>query len=186
VVLKGYFTFLIVFAAFALLLSLVQLNLNSKSHDTSTAIWTERFYRVQMNVKEVIVEAAREGAADGFDAYCAVTPPDEFSSSTATASINAGIMDKMAEVMRDSKDGFDDEIEVQVLCDGVPAELGSCNHITDYPSMPLGGTMTCNHELESMILRDNDYTYTEVKIILTKDSYSSEAYLPSKIKVEYS
>ena len=57
------------FAAFALLLSLVELNLNSKTHNLSNAINAERFYRVQMNVKEVIIEAARQGAREGFQMY---------------------------------------------------------------------------------------------------------------------
>lgn len=69
--LRGYFTFLIVFAAFALLISLAELNLNSKTHNLSSAITTEKFYRIQMNVKEVIVESARQGAQQGFDAYAA-------------------------------------------------------------------------------------------------------------------
>ncbi len=181
---KGYFTFLIVFAAFALLLSLVQLNLNSKSHDTSTAIWTERFYRVQMNVKEVLIEASREGAEEGFNNYCMMTPSDKFHSSLAGASVNGGIAAKIAAVMAESE--FDDEIEVQVLCDGIPAELGSCSHLTDFPSMPMSGSMLCGHELKELTLRDNDFTYTEVKIILSKDGYTSEAYLPTKIKVGYS
>ena len=66
---KGYFGFLVVFAAFALLLSLVEFNLNSKSHDLSSAITSEKLYGIQMNVKEVIIEAAREGAKEGFNKY---------------------------------------------------------------------------------------------------------------------
>ncbi|NYZ77274.1 hypothetical protein H0O02_03085 [Candidatus Micrarchaeota archaeon] len=68
---RGYFAFLIVFAAFALLISLAELNLSSKSHNLSAAITAEKFYRTQMNVKEVLIEAARQGAAGGFDAYAA-------------------------------------------------------------------------------------------------------------------
>ncbi len=184
-VLKGYFAFLIVFAAFALLISLAQLNLNSKVHDSSKAIWTERFYRVQMNVKEVLIEAARQGALEGFNAYCAVTPADKFDGSLASEAVRGGIAVKTAEVFGASP-VFDDYIEVSVLCNGLPAESGSCSDIVRYPDMPMGGMLTCGHELREMILRDTE-GYADVNIILvSKDGlHTAKAELPTKIKVVY-
>lgn len=66
---RGYFTFLIVFAAFLLLISLAQFNSNAKTSNAGSAIWVERYYQVQMNAKEAVVEAAREGAKQGFSDY---------------------------------------------------------------------------------------------------------------------
>lgn|GEM_PF-4347879 len=182
---KGYFAFLIVFAAFALLISLAQLNLNSKSHDVSSAIWTERFYHIQMNVKEVITEAARQGALDGFNTYCAVTPANDFDARLASEAVRGGIAAKMAGVFGASP-GFDDSIEVSVLCDGLPAESGSCNDLVRYPDMPMGGMLTCGHELREITLRETE-DYTDVKIILaSKDGvHESDARLPLKIRVVY-
>ena len=68
---RGYFTFLIVFAAFLLLISLAQFNTNAKTSNLGPAIWVERYYQVQMNAKEAVVEAAREGAKEGFFQYSA-------------------------------------------------------------------------------------------------------------------
>ena len=66
---RGYLTFLIVFAAYLLLISLAQLNTNAKTSDLGSAIWVERYYQVQMNTKEAVVEAAREGAREGLKSY---------------------------------------------------------------------------------------------------------------------
>jgi len=62
---RGYFTFLIVLAACLLIVSLFQFNINSKYSNTGRAIWVERYHQTEMNVKEAIVEAAREGVIEG-------------------------------------------------------------------------------------------------------------------------
>lgn len=66
---RGYFSFLIVFAACLLLVSLVQFNVNSKYSNPAGSLWVERYYQAEMNIKEAIVEAAREGAVEGIIAY---------------------------------------------------------------------------------------------------------------------
>ena len=68
---RGYFTFLIVFAAFLLLISLAQFNTSAKTSNLGPAIWVERYYQVQMNAKEAVVEASREGVRDGLTSYTA-------------------------------------------------------------------------------------------------------------------
>jgi len=68
---RGYFTFLIVFAAFLLLISLAQFNTNAKTSNLGPAIWVERYYQVQMNAKEAVAEASREGVRDGLTSYTA-------------------------------------------------------------------------------------------------------------------
>jgi len=118
--LKGYFGFLIVFAAFALLLSLVEFNLNSKSHDLSSAITSEKLYSIQMNVKEVVIEAAREGAKEGFDNYAkdhtiyACADPETvdrcFRVSEARISTESGALLKLLSVLGGAN--FDDSITV--------------------------------------------------------------------------
>jgi len=62
---RGYFTFLIVLAACLLIVSLFQFNINSKYSNTGRAIWVDRYHQTEMNVKEAIVEAAREGVIEG-------------------------------------------------------------------------------------------------------------------------
>ncbi|MEM4359260.1 MAG: hypothetical protein QXT45_01890 [Candidatus Bilamarchaeaceae archaeon] len=66
---RGYFTFVIVFAAYLLLISLAQFNTNAKTSNLGATIWVERYYQVQMNAKEAIIEAAREGAKEGVTEY---------------------------------------------------------------------------------------------------------------------
>ncbi len=66
---RGYFTFLVVFAACLLLISLAQFNTSAKTSDLGSAIWVERYYQVQINAKEAVVEAARQGAREGFFQY---------------------------------------------------------------------------------------------------------------------
>lgn len=67
---RGYLTFLIVFAACLITISLIQFNMNAKYSNSARALWTERYYQAEMNIKEAIVEAVREGAAEGVISYC--------------------------------------------------------------------------------------------------------------------
>ena len=124
---RGYFAFLIVFAAFALLISLVELNLNSKSHNLSAAIVTEKFYRVQMNVKEVLIEAARQGAVEGFGEYtathntaiCVQNPnhPNCFKKDEAAAAAELQAMIRIQDAITAD---FDDDIDITVFLGTTP------------------------------------------------------------------
>jgi hypothetical protein len=60
---------LIVFAAFLLLISLANYNVNAKTNNLGSAIWVERYYQAEMNAKEAVIEAARQGAVEGAEAY---------------------------------------------------------------------------------------------------------------------
>ncbi|MEM4208444.1 MAG: hypothetical protein QW153_02565 [Candidatus Bilamarchaeaceae archaeon] len=66
---RGYLTFVIVFAACLLILSLAQFNVTSKYSNMGRSIWVESYYQHEMNVKEAIFEAAREGAVEGIINY---------------------------------------------------------------------------------------------------------------------
>jgi len=66
---RGYLTFLVVFAACLLLVSLFQFNANAKYSNSASAIWIERYNQAEMNIKEAIVEAVREGAVEGVYEY---------------------------------------------------------------------------------------------------------------------
>ncbi len=136
---RGYVTFLIVFAAFALLISLVELNLNSKTHNLSDAIMSERFYRLQMNVKEVVVEAARQGAQEGFQSYAAThwqsACPDDpqycFKQPDAEASAEFHALEKIREAVNTD---FDDDIDVSIVVGGSAAGA----HAEPDPASPSG------------------------------------------------
>jgi len=136
--LKGYFGFLVVFAAFALLLSLVEFNLNSKSHDLSSAITSEKLYGIQMNVKEVIIEAAREGAKEGFNNYVNGPPSPHsvaacsdpkasacccFSSRDAERDTVNGARTKLFSVLSDAN--FDDSVTVGFVPDPLLSNITS-------------------------------------------------------------
>jgi hypothetical protein len=69
---RGYISFVLVFISVLLLLSLLKLHDASSSTDLSKAVAVERIYGVQMNVKESVIEAARQGALDGFVGYDAI------------------------------------------------------------------------------------------------------------------
>lgn len=66
---RGYLSFVLVLASVVLVFTLLEINMVSKSFDLSKAISVERAYGLQMNVKESILESARQGARDGFNTY---------------------------------------------------------------------------------------------------------------------
>ncbi len=66
---RGYLSFILVLVSLQLVFSLLEVKSASESTDLSKAISVERTYSVQMNVKECILEAARQGASEGFAAY---------------------------------------------------------------------------------------------------------------------
>lgn len=177
---RGYFTFLIVFAAFALLLSLTQLNLNSKSHNLSGAITTEKFYRVQMNAKEVVIESARQGAQKGFDAYAAThslaacsnpeTQAQCFRENEARASANAGALANMELLVAGSD--FDDEITVVLVPGTYPVET----------SLKLSSTHHSGYELDTVtISKSSDMM---LLVSSTQDSSLSTEVVVPKITVD--
>jgi hypothetical protein len=67
--LRGYLTFIVVLAALALVLAMLEMNLAAGDMDFSKAVAVERAYGLQMNAKEAVLEAARQGANEGFGAY---------------------------------------------------------------------------------------------------------------------
>lgn len=66
---RGYLSFVLVLVSLLLVLSLLEVREASDSSDLSKALSVERAYSVHMNVKECILEAARQGAWEGFAAY---------------------------------------------------------------------------------------------------------------------
>ncbi len=63
---RGYFSFVLVFLSLLLVFSLISVQ---PAHNSSQAISIERAYGLSMNVKEAVIEAAREGAEEGFGSY---------------------------------------------------------------------------------------------------------------------
>ena len=178
---------MIVFAAFALLLSLAQLNLNSKSHNLSGAIITEKFYRTQMNVKEVIIESARQGAQEEFDAY--VDPPNPrtlaacsnpktqaqcFKEPEAIAYANAGALANIEKVLLASD--FD-EMHLVVLFPGTyPIEVTLKPSVLT-PENPSG------YELDTIkISKTSDMAFT---LTSSRDSSLSKAIIVPNIVERY-
>jgi len=175
--LKGYFGFLVVFAAFALLLSLVEFNLNSKSHDLSSAITSEKLYGIQMNVKEVIIEAAREGAKEGFDNYTATHSVAACSDLKASACCCFRIQDaerdtvngaraKLSSVL--SNANFDDSVTVGFVLDPL---LSISSEIVEDPTSPSG------YRLSSI-------TIQSIQINITSKKNPSETFAVSMQNIE--
>jgi hypothetical protein len=87
---RGYLSFILVLVSLQLVFSFLDVKSASESTDLSKALSVERTYSVHMNVKESVLEAARQGAREGFaaydvshdirlcrhcpDAYCSVVP----------------------------------------------------------------------------------------------------------------
>ncbi len=181
---RGYFTFLIVFVSFALLLSLVQLNLNSKTHDQSKAIWTERFYRVQMNVKEVLLEAAREGALDGFNSYCSITPPDKYNEIFAKQVAVNGALGKIADVFHGvSTPEFDRDIDVELTCEDRAVNPLSCSSLITAETAR-GSTLPCGRKLTSITIRNTDRPRLDITLT-SKDGHKKTVEFPIGEKVFY-
>jgi hypothetical protein len=66
---KGYLSFVLVFVSSLLILSLLSMSQAAGSVNLSKAVVVERTYGIQMNVKENLFEAARQGAMEGFADY---------------------------------------------------------------------------------------------------------------------
>lgn len=66
---RGHLSFVLVFLSVLLLFHLLELQLASKDFGLSKAVAVQRIYSVQMNIKENILEASRQGAVDGFSEY---------------------------------------------------------------------------------------------------------------------
>lgn len=66
---RGYVSFVLVFVAAGILLSSYSMLTPAYSSDLSKAVWVERAYGLQMNIKEAAIESIRQGAQEGFDGY---------------------------------------------------------------------------------------------------------------------
>jgi len=66
---RGYLSFVLAFLSLALILSLLSLSNAAGSRSLSKAVSVERIYGVEMNVKEIILEEARQGGRTGFSIY---------------------------------------------------------------------------------------------------------------------
>jgi len=66
---RGYLSFVLVLVSLQLVFSLLDVKDASDSSDLSKALSVERAYSLHMNVKECILEAARQGAQEGFAVY---------------------------------------------------------------------------------------------------------------------
>ena len=66
---RGYLSFILVLVSLQLVFSLLEIKSATDSFDLSKALSVERAYSVQMNVKECVLEAARQGAHEGFAVY---------------------------------------------------------------------------------------------------------------------
>ncbi len=86
---RGYLTFLIVFAACLLTISLIQFDINAKYSNSAGALWTERYYQAEMNIKEAVIEAAREGAVEGVVSYCESYAASDCSKRLADGDVSA-------------------------------------------------------------------------------------------------
>ncbi|VVC04155.1 Uncharacterised protein [Candidatus Bilamarchaeum dharawalense] len=63
---RGYFTFILVFVSLLLVFTML---LSVSKSDFSQAVAIERAYGLSMNIKEILIESARQGANEGFAIY---------------------------------------------------------------------------------------------------------------------
>lgn len=66
---RGYVSYVLVFCCSLALLSLLFVSQEAGSYDFSRAIAVERSGALHMNIKECLLESARQGAAAGFESY---------------------------------------------------------------------------------------------------------------------
>lgn len=66
---RGYISFLLVLASVLLVILLLNSSILVRELSFSDAIISEKTYQLQMNVKELILESARQGAINGFNGY---------------------------------------------------------------------------------------------------------------------
>ncbi|HIE56406.1 MAG TPA: hypothetical protein EYP90_14745 [Chromatiaceae bacterium] len=149
---KGYLSFVLVFASVILILGFVQADLSAGTVDLSRAISAERAYQAQMNVKEVLLEAAAQGGLRGYGAYAdgrselacvqycpdfgeclhPKTPPCDmvkcadkcFRISDAQSEAEKGAMLKMREV---SAAEFDSGADIVIWCGPKPPDAAQTN-----------------------------------------------------------
>ncbi len=66
---KGYISFILVFASIFLILTFITINLSSTDFNLARAVSAERTYQIQLNLKEAMIESAKQGAMNGFEKY---------------------------------------------------------------------------------------------------------------------
>jgi hypothetical protein len=148
---RGYLSFLLVLASLLLVIMLLVSAAALKDFSLSRAIAAERTYQLQMNIKEVVLEAGRQGAVQAFTTYsfthskdaCIRKPmftmnPDCFKDVEAMQQAKEGAYDRIKMLT-----AFDPDYAILLWC-GLPlTESEARNHsakmITDSSlSLPFG------------------------------------------------
>ena len=167
---RGYFTFLIVFAAFLLLISLAQFNTNAKTSNTGSAIWVERYYQAQMNGKEAIAEAAREGAKSGatsfFTDYIALCvapkiaahqPPDPPNLICLRKSVNTEAVDRITQLDGAYFEGLQATVQLG------DHDYGKCATPCDKTVLAASDLLVdCNPDVTRLPTNANDYDAADI------------------------
>lgn len=121
---RGYATTLLVLASVFLLTNLLVSFHASSGGDRNREIAVSRAYQLQLNMKDLLLEAAKTGAREGFDEYMAVCTAAELEGSGRCEHSNAreaailGSQRKMNELQMQ---GYDPDFESRLWC-GVPIQ----------------------------------------------------------------
>lgn len=104
---KGFFSFIILFALVLLIIQSSSYFSDSDSFSTDKLIYIERIYQLEMNLKESIEEGAREGAIEGFSLYLLSTPANEFNVDDAEQYVRISVHEKLSSLNSVSLEDFD-------------------------------------------------------------------------------
>lgn len=114
---RGYVTFILVLASVFLLLNLISSYYAATGSDKYREIAVVRAYQLQLNLKDVVLEAAKTGAEEGLHAYlieCTIS--DSCEHELARKAAISGAQKKLNELEDAS---FDSEFQVELWC-GAP------------------------------------------------------------------
>jgi len=143
---RGFISFLLVLAFVFFITVFVSSFYISSSISLSKAMVVERAYQLQMNIKENILEAIRQGAEEGYGIYsathskvaCIKKLPNCFKDNEAMEAAKSGAMLKLLQL---SSITFDSEFEVYLWCGTPPSEAQA--H-AEAIGLVLNGTLTTN------------------------------------------
>jgi hypothetical protein len=111
---RGYLSFILVFASLILLLTLLQAFSRSVDSNLSKEIAMGRAYHIQLNVRDAVLEAAAQGARDGFLEYTVLHVAEgDFDPAAAREAARRKAYERMSAL---SKWTFDPDFDVKLWC----------------------------------------------------------------------
>jgi hypothetical protein len=151
---KGYFSFLLVLILVAIILIILQANLESRKYTQTEALQLKRMQAISTNVKEVIHELARQGANDALKEYLIVVAANNGrqDAELLKALMKEQISGKLS-LLADYP--FSEDYQVYVWCSN--SKLQDDQNIIN----PLAGLIKSERNVRFSVIKDGTYSISD-------------------------